>query len=96
MFYRALEEDTGGYFPCADSTDNLCGPRVARSDGWVPAVVERAHHGWDGEQVLVRHAWPHWREPGGRPWTCLMIAIPFKGSRHTGYGRDLKNLKNRP
>ena len=47
MFYRALEEDTGGYFPCADSTDNLCGPRVARSDGWVPAVVERAHHGWD-------------------------------------------------
>ena len=67
VFYRALEEDTGGYFPCADSTDNLCGPRVARSDGWVPAVVERAHHGWDGEQVLVRHAWPHWREPGGRP-----------------------------
>ena len=33
----------------------------------MPAVVERAHHGWDGEQVVVRHAWPHWREPGGRP-----------------------------
>lgn len=67
VFYRALEEDTGNYFPCLDATDNLCGPRLARTDGWVPAVVERPHHGWDGELVVCRHAWAHWREPAGRP-----------------------------
>ena len=52
MFYQALEEDTGGYFPCADSTDNLCGPRVARSDGWVPAVEIGVVPTWGEEQVF--------------------------------------------
>ena len=67
VFYRLLEEGNGGYFPCATPTDCLRAPRLARTDGWVPAVVVRTHQGWADELIVVRHMHPHWRDHRGDP-----------------------------
>ncbi|KAJ1461161.1 hypothetical protein M885DRAFT_494763 [Pelagophyceae sp. CCMP2097] len=67
VFYRLLEQDSGGYFPVERAADAIRAPRLARTDGWVPATVEHDFdpHKCEHDRVVVRHVHPYWIDNRG-------------------------------